>query len=106
MSESPGITQNKNPLMICILKGSSVFFADLIREISLPLDIDFMAISSYGSRTVSGEVRLVKDLDTSIEGRNVPDRRRYCGFRQNTVVPETNPKQPRRGEYPHRFAAG
>ena len=63
--------QGKNPLMICILKGSTVFFTDLIRDISLPLDIDFMAISSYGSNTVSGEVRLVKDLDTSIEGRNV-----------------------------------
>jgi len=61
----------KNPLLICILKGSSVFFTDLIREIDLPLDIDFMAISSYGPNTVSGEVRLVKDLDTSIEGRNV-----------------------------------
>lgn len=63
--------QGKNPLLICILKGSSVFFTDLIREIDLPLDIDFMAISSYGSNTVSGEVRLVKDLDSSIEGRNV-----------------------------------
>jgi hypoxanthine phosphoribosyltransferase len=61
----------KNPLLICILKGSSVFFTDLIRAISLPLEIDFMAISSYGSSTVSGEVRLVKDLDRSIEGRNV-----------------------------------
>ncbi len=63
--------QGKNPLLICILKGSSIFFTDLIREIDLPLDIDFMAISSYGSNTVSGEVRLVKDLDSSIEGRNV-----------------------------------
>lgn len=63
--------QGKNPLLICILKGSSVFFTDLIREIDLPLDIDFMAISSYGSNTVSGEVRLVKDLDSSIEGRNI-----------------------------------
>ena len=63
--------QGKNPLMICILKGSTIFFTDLIREIDLPLDIDFMAISSYGSNTVSGEVRLVKDLDSSIEGRNV-----------------------------------
>ncbi len=61
----------KNPLLICILKGSSIFFTDLIREIDLPLEIDFMAISSYGSNTTSGEVRLVKDLDSSIEGRNV-----------------------------------
>ncbi len=63
--------QGKNPLLICILKGSSIFFTDLIREINLPLEIDFMAISSYGANTTSGEVRLVKDLDRSIEGRNV-----------------------------------
>ena len=63
--------QEKNPLLICILKGSSIFFTDLIRRIDLPLEIDFMAISSYGSKTTSGEVRLVKDLDRSIEGRNV-----------------------------------
>ena len=63
--------QEKNPLLICILKGSSIFFTDLIRAINLPLEIDFMAISSYGSSTMSGEVRLVKDLDRSIEGRNV-----------------------------------
>jgi hypoxanthine phosphoribosyltransferase len=63
--------QGKNPLLICILKGSTIFFTDLIRQIDLPLEIDFMAISSYGSNTTSGEVRLVKDLDRSIEGRNV-----------------------------------
>ena len=62
----------KKPVMICILKGASVFFADLIREIDLPLDIDFMAISSYGAGTVSsGEVRMLKDLDRSIHGRDV-----------------------------------
>ena len=64
--------QGKAPLMICILKGASVFFTDLIRAIDLPLEIEFMAISSYGASTVSsGEVRLVKDLDRSIHGRDV-----------------------------------
>jgi hypoxanthine phosphoribosyltransferase len=63
--------QDKNPLMICILKGSTIFFTDLIREIDLPLEIDFMAISSYGANTISGEVKMVKDLDRSIENRNV-----------------------------------
>ena len=63
--------KGKNPLMICILKGSSIFFTDLIRQIDLPVEIDFMAISSYGANTTSGEVRLVKDLDRSIEGRDV-----------------------------------
>ena len=62
----------KNPLLICILKGSSLFFADLVREISVPVYFDFMSISSYGSGTVSsGEVKLIKDLDTSIENRHV-----------------------------------
>ena len=69
------ITQDylgKSPLLVCILKGASVFFTDLIRAIDLPLEIEFMAISSYGASTVSsGEVRMVKDLDRSIHGRDV-----------------------------------
>ena len=60
------------PLMICILKGSVVFFADLIREIDLPLEIEFMTASSYGSATVSsGEVRVKSDLDAKIVGKRV-----------------------------------
>ena len=59
-------------MLVCILKGASVFFSDLIREIDLPLEIEFMAVSSYGASTQSsGEVRLVKDLDRSIHGRDV-----------------------------------
>ncbi len=62
----------KVPVVICILKGASVFFADLIREIDLPLEIEHMAISSYGkSTTTSGEVRMIKDLDRSIFERDV-----------------------------------
>jgi hypoxanthine phosphoribosyltransferase len=64
--------EGKKPVMICILKGASVFFVDLIREIDLPLEIDFMVVSSYGASTKSsGEVRLVKDLDRSVQGRDV-----------------------------------
>lgn len=64
--------QGKAPVMVCILKGASIFFCDLIREVDLPLEIEFMATSSYGASTVSsGEVRLVKDLDRSILGRDV-----------------------------------
>ena len=48
---------DKPPVMICILKGAVVFFADLIREIDLPLDIEFMSISSYGSSTKSSASR-------------------------------------------------
>jgi len=64
--------QGKQPVMICILKGASVFFCDLIRQIDLPLEIDFMVVSSYGASTkTSGEVKLVKDLDRSVQGRDV-----------------------------------
>lgn len=64
--------QGKAPLMVCILKGASLFFTDLIRQIDLPLAIEFMAISSYGASTASsGEVRLIKDLDRPITGRDV-----------------------------------
>ena len=64
--------QGKSPVMVCILKGASLFFCDLIREIDLPLEIDFMATSSYCSSTISsGEVKLIKDLDRSIHGRDV-----------------------------------
>ena len=64
--------QGKKPVMVCILKGASVFFCDLIREIDLPLEIDFMVVSSYGASTqTSGEVKMVKDLDRSILGRDV-----------------------------------
>ena len=62
----------KAPVLICILKGACVFFTDLIREIDLPLTTEFMAISSYGSSTKSsGVVRILKDLDRDISGRDV-----------------------------------
>ena len=64
--------RDKNPLMLCILKGSVLLFAaDIVRNMKIKLEIDFMAISSYGAGTTSGIVRLVKDLDRSIEGRHV-----------------------------------
>jgi hypoxanthine phosphoribosyltransferase len=58
--------------MICILKGACIFLADLLRELQLPVSVDFVAISSYGKGSLpSGEVRINKDLDQSIEGVNV-----------------------------------
>ena len=48
---------DKAPMLVCILKGASMFFADLIRQIDLPLTIDFMVVSSYGASTVSGSSR-------------------------------------------------
>jgi len=59
-------------LLVSVLKGSVVFMADLMRAITIPHEIDFMATSSYGSDTSSsGVVRILKDLNVSIEGRNV-----------------------------------
>ncbi len=58
--------------LICVLNGAFLFMADLVRAIDLPLTVDFMAISSYGSRTkTSGEVRLTKDLDQSLKNKHV-----------------------------------
>ena len=58
--------------VICILKGAVVFFVDLVREIDLPMTMDFMAISSYGSATKSsGVVRILKDLDKPVNGKDV-----------------------------------
>lgn len=62
----------RNPLLVCVLKGAYVFHTDLARSIDLPVEIDFIAVSSYGSSTrTSGVVRLVKDLDNDIAGRDV-----------------------------------
>ena len=62
----------KNPLMVGILKGSVMFYADLLRAMTIPVEMDFMAISSYGAGAKSsGEVKLIKDLDRKIEGRHV-----------------------------------
>lgn len=59
-------------LLIAVLRGASLFVADLAREISSPVELDFMAVSSYGSSTKSsGVVRIIKDLDEGIEDRHV-----------------------------------
>ncbi len=64
--------QGRELLLVCILKGGLMFLADLMREICLPLEIDFMAVSSYGASTESsGVVRILMDLETNILGRNV-----------------------------------
>jgi len=64
--------RGRNPLLICLLRGAVVFLSDLIRAIDTPLEMDFMAISSYGDSTESsGVVRLVMDLKSNITGRNV-----------------------------------
>ena len=63
---------DKNPVMICILKGAVMFYTDLLRATPIKLTMDFMAVSSYGNRTKSsGEVEIRKDLSGSIENRHV-----------------------------------
>ena len=64
--------QGKRPVLICVLKGAVLFIADLVRRLPFDLEIEFMAVSSYGKSTESsGVVRILKDLETDIEGRHV-----------------------------------
>jgi len=64
--------KGKQPLLISILKGSFVFMADLIRQLDLPLEVDFVTLSSYSAaREASGKVRVVQGLRTQIKGRDV-----------------------------------
>ena len=63
--------KDKNLLMISVLKGSIIFMSDLMRKISIPCMIDFMAVSSYLGTKSSGEVRILKDLDIPIEGYDI-----------------------------------
>lgn len=64
--------KDKNPLLVSILKGSTVFLADLIREINIPLEIEFVRLSSYGKNTVSsGKVKIIQGIRCSISGRHV-----------------------------------
>jgi hypoxanthine phosphoribosyltransferase len=64
--------KGRDLVMVGVLKGAVIFLADLMRHITIPCEVDFMAVSSYGSQTdSSGVVRILKDLDESIEGRDV-----------------------------------
>lgn len=64
--------QDKNPLVVGVLKGAVPFMADIVREMDCYLELDFLDVSSYGNATVSsGEVKILKDLDTNVEGRDL-----------------------------------
>ena len=64
--------RGKNPLIVSVLKGSVVFMADLMRAISVPASIDFMSVTSYGKGVkTSGVVRIIKDLDEELDGRDI-----------------------------------
>jgi hypoxanthine phosphoribosyltransferase len=64
--------EGRDLLLVCVLKGAVLFLSDLMRRLTVPCEVDFMAVSSYGSSTdSSGVVRILKDLDASIDGRDV-----------------------------------
>ena len=64
--------EGQTVLLVAVLRGAAIFLADLSRAMTVPVELDFMAVSSYGSSTKSsGVVRILKDLDEQIEGRNV-----------------------------------
>lgn len=64
--------RDKDMVAVCILKGGVFFMTDLLKEINLPLSTDFMVVSSYGDQVVSsGEVKILKDLDRSVAGKDV-----------------------------------
>lgn len=64
--------KDKNLLLVGILKGAVIFMSDLARSIDIPVKLDFMAVSSYGKSSVStGEVRIIKDLDYSVENKDI-----------------------------------
>lgn len=64
--------KDKFPLAICVLKGAMPFMGDLFKRVDAHIEMDFMDVSSYGNSTVSsGEVKIVKDLNTSVEGRDI-----------------------------------
>jgi hypoxanthine phosphoribosyltransferase len=64
--------EGREPVLVSVLKGSIIFLADLVRAMPIPLSIDLMEVSSYGASTESsGQVRILKDLSTPIEGREV-----------------------------------
>src|SRR2546423_605772 len=70
--EITGDYQGRAPLLVGVLKGAFMFMSDLARAVALPVEFDFMAVSSYGSATkTSGVVRIVKDLDIALDGRHV-----------------------------------
>src|SRR5437588_10951879 len=71
-AESSRDYQGKDLLLVGVLKGAVFFLSDLMRHLEIPVEVDFMAVASYGSATKSsGVVRILKDLDAAIDGRDV-----------------------------------
>ncbi len=90
--------EGKKPLLIAILKGAVIFLSDLIRHIEVPVEIDFMAVSSYGADTASsGVVRILKDLDQSIKDKDVliVEDIVDTGLTLNYLIENLSSRQPR-----------
>lgn len=69
-----GITErysDKNPIVICVLKGGAMFMLDIVKNLDFPLEIDFMAVQSYAGTQSQGTVKILKDLDHDIAGRHI-----------------------------------
>ena len=63
--------EGKNPILVCLLKGSTMFMAEIMKTLDIDLQIDFMDVSSYDGTESTGDVRIVKDLDASVRGRHI-----------------------------------
>ena len=92
--------EGRDLLLVGVLKGAVFFMADLMRELTVPCEIDFMAISSYGAATdSSGVVRILKDLDANIAGRDVLVVEDIIDSGPDALLPDA---QPRRRASPRR----
>ena len=96
----------KDPLIVSVLKGSYVFMADLTRRISIPCNVDFMAVSSYGAGTkTTGEVQIIKGHRQQDRRPPSDHRRGHPGLRRNAELPDEGPQGARRGFHPPVHAA-
>ena len=88
--------EGRDLLLVAILKGAVPFLADLMRQLTVPCELDFMAVSSYGSSTdSSGVVRILKDLDASISGPRRADRRGHHRLGADAALPAEEPERAR-----------
>ena len=63
--------QGRDPLLVCVLKGSCPFHSELMKHIDLPIEVDYLQVSSYSGTSSTGVLKIKKDLDTNIEGRDI-----------------------------------
>ena len=88
--------EGREPLLICVLKGAVFFLSDLMRAIDVRCEVDFMAVASYGSATESsGVVRILKDLDAAIEGRDVLIVEDIVDSGPDAAIPPAQPRSAR-----------